>query len=213
MSAEVIHQDQPLLTAGAPLEEARAAAILLHGRGAGAHDLLGLAAALPDQGVAYLLPQAANHTWYPHSGFAPLAANEPYLSSAMDTIRKLIEQVNAAGIPTEKVVLGGFSQGACLSAEFAARHARRYGALLVLTGALMGPLDMPRAYDGTLDGTPVFIGGIDRDPWVTEEQMRHTAGTLEQLGGQVTIQIEPGFQHTIRPSEIDRASAIIRQLA
>jgi phospholipase/carboxylesterase len=212
MAIERLHQEQPVLTFGAKLEEAKAAAILLHGRGATAESLLGLAAALSGQDMAYLLPQAANRTWYPNSGFAPLAVNEPYLSSAMARIGDLIQEVNDAGIPTDKIVLGGFSQGACLAAEFAAQHARRYGGLLVLSGALLGPLDRDRSYEGSLDETPVFIGGVNRDPWVSEAQLRHAAATLESLGGQVSLQVLPGAEHTVRPSEIEQAAAIIRQL-
>lgn len=213
MSGQRIHQDQPVLVYGTPLEQAAAAVILLHGRGATAQSMRDLATYLPSEGTAYLMPQAANNTWYPNSGFVPLAANEPFLSSAMATIRSLIERVEAAGIPASKIVLGGFSQGACLASEFAAQHAQRYGGLLVFSGALMGPLDMPRHYDGSLSGTPVFIGGINRDPWVKEAQIRHTAAVLENLGGQVTLEILPGTEHTIRPNEIEHGSQLIAALA
>lgn len=211
MVQQRIHQGQPVLTYGSALEEAEAAVILLHGRGSDARSMLDLAALLPSKGIAYLMPQAANHTWYPNSGFSPLQANEPYLSSAMATITDLLAQVSAAGIAASKTVLGGFSQGACLASEFVAQHATRYGGLVVFSGALMGPLEMPRDYAGSLAKTPVFIGGVDHDPWVNEAQLRHAAKTLEALGGQVTLQILKGAEHTIRPSEVEKAAAIIQK--
>ena len=212
MSQQQIHQTQPVLTAGARLEEAEAAVILLHGRGASAQSMLELAAHFPKEGIAYVIPQAANSTWYPNSGFSPFEVNEPYLSSAMATIHDLLAQIEAAGIPASKTILGGFSQGACLASEFVAQNATRYGGLLVFSGALMGPLDMPRAYQGSLSETPVFIGGVNQDSWVTETQLRHAAQTLEALGGQVTLQVLNGRDHTIRQSEVEQAATIIRQL-
>lgn len=212
MTIQRIHQDVPALTYGAKLADAKAVAILLHGRGANAQSMRDLASYLPSDGIAYVLPQAANNTWYPNSGFAPFAANEPYLSSAMATIEAQLEAVKAAGFPTEKIIFGGFSQGASLASEFVAQHAARYGGVLVFSGALLGPLDMPRKYDGSLDGTPVFIGGVTNDPWVNEPKLRDTAKVLEQLGGEVTLQILPGSDHTIRPSEIELATAIIERL-
>ncbi|MCI0711150.1 MAG: alpha/beta fold hydrolase [Chloroflexi bacterium] len=205
-----IHQDQPVLTLGASLDDARVAVLLVHGRGATAEDIQELARQLPTGDVAYVMPQAANNTWYPNSGFAPFEDNEPYLSSAMATLEHLVAEIEAEGVPPEQIVLGGFSQGACLTTEFAARHARRYGGLLVLSGALLGPADTPRDYNGSLDGTPVFIGGVDRDPWVTPDQLQETANALENLGAEVTLQIQSGSEHTIRPSEVEQAAAIIQ---
>lgn len=213
MTLQRIHQDVPALTYGAKLADAHAVAILLHGRGASAQSMADLAAHLPTDGIAYVLPQAANHTWYPNSGFAPFAANEPYLSSALATVEAQLEKVIAAGFAADKIILGGFSQGASLMSEFVARHAQRYGGLLVFSGALLGPLDTPRTYDGSLDGTPVFIGGATHDAWVSEVQLRDTAKVLTALGGQVSLQITPGSDHTIRPSEIEQASAIINRLS
>lgn len=212
MTPQRIHQDVPALTYGAKLEEAKAVAILLHGRGASAQSMADLAAHLPGKDIAYVLPQAANHTWWPNSGFAPFAANEPYLSSALATVEAQLEAVIAAGFSTEKIILGGFSQGGCLASEFVARHAQRYGGVLIFSGALLGPLDTPRTYDGSLDGTPVFIGGATHDAWVSEVQLRDTAKVMTNLGGQVLLQITPGSDHTIRPSEIEQASVIITRL-
>ena len=212
MAAQLIHQNQPVFSAGASLAGAQAAAVLMHGRGGAAQDILALARHLPQEGIAYLAPQAANHTWYPNSGFIPIEANEPYVSSAFDTIAGLLARIADAGITPDKIVLGGFSQGACVVAEFAARHPRRYGGLFVLSGALLGPVDMPRQYPGSLDGTPVFVGGADRDSWVTESQLRLTAQILGELGADVRLEVRSGAEHTIRQTEIAQVQAMFAGL-
>jgi predicted esterase len=211
MFDQSIHQDQPVLTGGISLNDAEVAVILLHGRGSTAQSILGLALHLPQEKTAYLAPQAAQQTWYPHSGFLPLEVNEPFVSSAFQRIADLIERIKAAGLPAEKIMLGGFSQGACLAAEFVARHPQRYGGLFVLSGALMGPPDAPRQYSGSLDGTPVFIAGSDHDSWVTAEQLRFTGRVLQQLGGAVQVEIQPGTEHTIRHTEITHVGSMISQ--
>jgi predicted esterase len=212
MTEPPIHKDQPTVSYGTALVDASAAVILLHGRGATAQNMLELAAHLPTDGVAYLMPQAADNVWYPNSGFDPFIDNQPHLSSAMDRVEALLQRVQDADIPLGKTVIGGFSQGACLAAEFTARHARRYGGLLVLSGALMGPPDTPRNYAGSLDGTPVYIGGVDNDPWVTAAQLRETAAVLEGLGGDVTIEVRQGSEHMIRQPEIEQAKQLINRL-
>ena len=211
MSNQQIHQDQPVLTYGTSLNQAEVAVILLHGRGSTAESILGLAAQLPQENIAYLAPQAAQQTWYPNSGFLPIEANEPYVSSAFQKVADLLAQIADMGIAIEKVVFGGFSQGACLAAEFVARHPQRYGGLFVLSGALMGPLDMPREYSGSLDSTPVLIAGSDRDSWVTEKQLRLTGQVLQQLGAAVQVEIQPGTEHTIRQTEIAYVSDMISE--
>jgi predicted esterase len=206
------HQDQPLFTAGTPLNEAEVAVILLHGRSSTAQSILSLAAHLPQESTAYLAPQAANQTWYPNSGFIPLEANEPYVSSAFQMLTERLAWVSEAGIPTDRIVLGGFSQGACLAAEFVARHPQRYGGLFVLSGALMGPPDMARQYTGSLDGTPVYVGGADRDAWVTEQQLRLTGDVLQELGGAVRVEVQSDTQHTVRQNEIAHVRDMIAQV-
>ncbi len=146
MHADQPHQGQPVRTAGAPLESAQAAMILLHGRGATAEDILTLADELAVPGIAYLAPQAAGNTWYPNSFFAPIASNEPGISSGLAAIAAILAQVEAAGIPNERTMLGGFSQGACLSLEFAARNPRRFGGVAGLSGGLIGPGESPRGH-------------------------------------------------------------------
>jgi phospholipase/carboxylesterase len=210
---QIIHQEQPVLNYGTPLNAAKAAVILLHGRGATAQSMLDLALQLPTENIAYLMPQAANNTWYPNSGFGPLEANQPFLTSALDTIANLIEKINSAGIPTEKIVIGGFSQGACLTSEFITQNARRYGGILMFSGALMGTPERERAYQGSLDNTPVFIGGVDQDSWVTKAQLQQTADILRQLGGRVALDIVSGTQHSIRQAEMTQGAAIISALS
>lgn len=197
------HHGQPILTAGAPLEEARAAMIMTHGRGASAADILSLLEYLDTPGFAYLAPQAAGHTWYPYSFMAPIEQNEPNLSSALETLEKLLAYIKAAGISPEKTMLLGFSQGACLSVEFAARHARRYGGVAVLSGGLIGPEGTPRDYAGSLDGTPIFLGCSDVDFHIPKERVQESTRVLAGLGSEVTERLYRGMGHTINQDEID----------
>ena len=152
------HRDQPVFTMGHPLAKAQAAMVLLHGRGASAQDILSLADEFNQSNIAYIAPSAANNTWYPNTFLAPLAKNEPWLSSALAAIANLLKQIEEAGIPAERTMLLGFSQGACLALEFAARNAHRYGGIAALSGGLIGPDETPRDYPGSLAGTPDFSG-------------------------------------------------------
>src|SRR5713101_7720337 len=183
------HQGQPVLTAGEPLDKAKATMIMVHGRGASAEDILSLTTELNQPGFAYLAPEAAGDTWYPNSFLAPIASNEPGLSSGLAVIASLLDQASEAGIPAERVVILGFSQGACLSLEFVARHARRYGGVIALSGGLIGPEGTPRDYAGSLAGTPVFLGCSDIDPHIPKERVLHSARVLQALGGQVTAKL------------------------
>ena len=196
------HQGQPVLTAGAPLDRARAALILVHGRGGTAADILSLADVLAQPGFAFLAPQAAGNTWYPHSFLAPIASNEPGISSGLAAIAAVLARIEAAGILPERALLLGFSQGACLTLEFVARHARRYGGVAGLSGGLIGPDDTPRDYPGSLAGTPVFLGCSDVDPHIPLARVDLTAAVLRRLGGDVTERIYPGMGHTINRDEI-----------
>lgn len=203
------HQGQRVLAAGVPLPDARAAMILVHGRGASAESILELAAFLPHPAMAYLAPQAQGNTWYPYSFLAPMSQNQPGLDSGLQVLGDLVVQVEAAGIPAERIILAGFSQGACLASEFVARNARRYGGLLVFSGGVIGPTGTPRDYAGSLDGTPVFIGCSDVDFHIPLERVHETAATLAALGAHVDKQIYPGMGHTIIQDEIDRANQIV----
>lgn len=152
------HIGDRIVATGCPLGEAKAAMILVHGRGAPAEDILGLAGELDRPDMAFLAPQATGYTWYPYSFMAPMEQNEPGLSSGLALIGDLVERLALEGIPPERTVLLGFSQGACLSLEYAARNAKRFGGVVALSGGLIGPPGAPREYAGTLDGTPVFLG-------------------------------------------------------
>ena len=206
------HQGQPVLMTGKSLEDAKAALILVHGRGASAQNILGLSVDLPHPDFAYLAPEAQGNTWYPFSFLAPIPQNEPGISSGLQAIADVVTHVEAAGIPAERIVLGGFSQGACLASEFVARNARRYGGLLVFSGGLIGPSGTPRDYDGSLDGTPVFLGCSDVDFHIPKERVDETAVTLKQLGASVTKNIYPNMGHTIIQDEIDHAMKIIESV-
>ena len=196
------HQGQPVLAAGEPLERAKAAMIMIHGRGASAEDMLGLAAEVHQPGFSYLAPQAAGHTWYPNSFLAPIASNEPGLSSGLAIIASLLAQVEEAGIAPEHTILVGFSQGACLTLEFAVRNARRYGGVVGLSGGLIGPDGTPRDYPGSLAGTPVFLGCSDRDFHIPQERVKFSAEVLQRLGGNVTARLYPHMGHTVNQDEI-----------
>lgn len=211
MGATVLdpHAGQPVLIAGKPLAEASGALILIHGRGATAESILDLADYLPHPDLAYLAPQAADYTWYPYSFLSPLERNEPYLSSALARVAAVVAQVEAAGIPPARIVLGGFSQGACLASEYVARHAQRYGGLLVFSGGLIGPEGAPRDYAGTLAGTPVFVGCSDVDPHIPIDRVRETADVLTRLGARVDSRVYPRMGHTINQDEIDAAAALV----
>lgn len=196
------HRGQPVHVAGEPLQSARAAMILLHGRGASAEDILTLVPELNQSGFAYLAPQAAGHTWYPYSFLAPLSNNEPWLSSALSVLASLLETIAEAGIPPEHTILLGFSQGACLSLEFAARNAHRYGGLAGLSGGLIGPDGTPRDYQGSLEGTPVFLGCSDVDFHIPKQRVQQSAEVLRRLGGDVTMRLYPGMGHMVNEDEI-----------
>lgn len=212
MTANTLHQNQPIYTSGKPLEQARAAMILIHGRGATAESILTLAEELYHPDIAYLAPQATGYTWYPYSFLVPIEQNEPGISSGIAVIESLVNEISAAGIPYERILIGGFSQGACLATEYTARHARRYGGLLGFSGGLIGPDGTPRDYAGSLDGTPVFLGCSDVDPHIPKARVELTAEVLGKLGGEVTMRLYPGMGHTINQDEIDHGLAMVQGL-
>ncbi|MGD2048014.1 MAG: dienelactone hydrolase family protein [Chloroflexota bacterium] len=212
MRADTPHQNQPIYTSGKPLEQAQSAMILVHGRGATAESILTLAEELHHPDIAYMAPQAAGYTWYPYTFLAPIEQNEPGISSGIAVIEELVKEISAAGIPHERILIGGFSQGACLATEYCARHARRYGGLLGFSGGLIGPNGTPRDYAGSLEGTPVFLGCSDVDPHIPKERVELTAEVLGKLGAEVTMRLYPGMGHTINQDEIDHGRAIIQSI-
>jgi predicted esterase len=196
------HANQPILQSGAPVEGARAALVALHGRGATAESILELSAYLPTPGVAWFAPQAAGGAWYPNRFMEPIASNEPWLTSALETVGDVLGRIEAAGLPAERTVLLGFSQGACLALEYAARNARRYGGVVGLSGGLIGPPGTTWPYPAGLDGTPVFLGCSDVDFHIPKERVDESAGVLRGLGGEVEERIYPGMGHTVNEDEI-----------
>jgi phospholipase/carboxylesterase len=196
------HEGQPVLQVGEPLDRAGAAMVLLHGRGASARDILTVAEELMSPGWTFIAPQARDGTWYPYPFTAPLESNQPWLGSALRVLADQVASIEAA-IPLPRVILLGFSQGACLTLEFAARNARRYGGIVGLSGGLIGPDIGPRSYPGSLDGTPMFLGCSDVDPHIPKERVEHAAEVLRKLGGQVTARLYPGMGHAINQDELD----------
>src|SRR6266446_9669532 len=194
---------QRVLEAGEPLAVARAAMILLHGRGATAEDIMTLAAEVERPGWAYLAPQAAGNAWYPNPFTAPLESNEPYLSAALDMVSKLVERVEAR-VPAHRITLLGFSQGACLTLEWAARNARRFGAVVGFSGGLIGPDGTARDYPGNFDRTPIFLGCSDIDPHIPMHRVVETGEVLKGMGANVTVRFYPGMPHTVSVEEVDQ---------
>lgn len=203
------HAHQPVLRRGPAPAQARLAVVLVHGRGDSASGILGLADAFDAPDVTWLAPQAAGNTWYPFSFLAPMEQNEPGLSSGLAVLGGLVGTLGSEGIPADRVVLMGFSQGACLAQEFAARHARRYHAIVGLSGGLIGPPGTPRTYAGSFDGTPVFLGCSDVDAHIPVERVRESSAVFTRMGGRVDERIYPGMGHTIIDDEIAAVAALL----
>ena len=182
--------------------------IMVHGRGASAEDVLSLAGEFQTKDVAFLAPQAAGRTWYPYSFLSPIADNEPGITSGLGVIGGLVDGLVAQQIPHARIALLGFSQGACLSLEFAARHPRRYAAVIGLSGGLIGPPGTPRDYPGSLDQGPVFLGCSDVDLHIPLERVRESAAVFRRMGASVDERISPGMGHTVSEDEI----AVVRGL-
>lgn len=206
------HAGQPVLRRGPDPERAAGALLLLHGRGATAAGMLPLSDALGVDRLTVLAPQAAGGSWYPQSFLAPIATNQPYLDSAVRRVAALVAELAGRGVPPERVAILGFSQGACLAAELVARHPRRYGALLALTGGLVGPAGGVRPPEGRLDGTPVFLGAGDPDPHVPFERVRQTAALLGEAGAVVDLRRYPGRGHTVGADELEACRALLRSM-
>ncbi len=198
-----IHQNQRVLAAGEPLDLAKAVMVMIHGRGATAESILSLAGEIDQPGFAYVAPQAAHNTWYPNRFLEPIASNEPYLSSALETVDQVMKAVEKAGIAPENTILLGFSQGACLALEYVARHAKRYGGVVGLSGGLIGPEETPRNYPGSMEDTPVFLGCSDVDFHVPKERVEESAEVFKKLGANVTVRLYPNMGHTVNEDELN----------
>lgn len=207
-----VHAGQGVARGGASPENARAAMIMIHGRGASAESILSLAALFGHDDVAYVAPQAAGMQWYPNSFLAPIPSNEPGITSGMNVIGGLLDELAAAGLPRERVILLGFSQGACLSTEYVARHAQRYGGVAGLSGGLIGPDGTPRDYAGSLNGTPVFLGCSDVDFHIPAARVRETEQVLSRLGAEVDMRLYRGMGHTVNEEEIAAVIELIERI-
>jgi phospholipase/carboxylesterase len=210
-SREDPHRGQPIETAGAPPQVAETAVVMLHGRGSTAQSILTLIDEFLQHGVMYLAPQAAHNSWYPRSGYAPLEDNEPWFSSALDHVARAIDVAADTGISPEQTLLLGFSQGGCLASEFVARNPRRYGGLVVLSGSLLGE-ETGEEYDGSINGTPVFLGCSSDDPYVAAERVNDSAEVFERLDGDVTSKLYDGLGHAINDDEIQMINTFIERL-
>jgi phospholipase/carboxylesterase len=211
-NAEDPHRDQPVLQRGAAFRSATGAVVLLHGRGASAEDILGLAQDFDLPELVYLAPEAAEHTWYPYSFLSPIEQNQPWLDSALNLVAETLQRAITAGIERPKIAIVGFSQGACLATEFVARNTARYGGLVAFTGGLIGPPGARFVYSGELSGTTCFLGAGDCDPHVPWKRVEETASVLSGLGAVVTLRRYPGLPHTINEDEINQAKTILRRL-
>jgi len=206
------HAGQPVRRQGPVAAQARIAVVLVHGRGDSASDILTLADAFDLPDVMWLAPQAAGNTWYPYSFLAPIDENQPGLDSGLLVIDDLVRMLEQESIAAARVVLMGFSQGACLAQEYAARHARRYRAIVGLSGGLIGPPGTPRDYAGSLGGTPVFLGTSDPDPHIPFERVLETEAVLTRMGAKVEVRRYEGMGHTINDEEVGVCSEMLVEM-
>lgn len=203
------HADTPVVPYGCDLNGAKAAVVLLHGRGASAQDILSLADRFYDDRIAYLAPQAAGNSWYPYSFLAPIRQNEPWLSSALAKVKRIVTACDTAGVAQNRVAVCGFSQGACLATEFVARHAANYGALIAFTGGLIGPPEHDLHHNGSLAGVRALFSSGDPDPHVPWVRVEASAEEYRRMGASVQLNRYPGRPHTILEQELDTARALI----
>lgn len=206
------HQNLEPATAGMGPGEAEAAMILVHGRGASAQSILMLADELDEPGLHYVAPQASQFTWYPHSFLMPTKQNQPGLSSGLQVINDLIIELEENGLEKSRVILGGFSQGACLASEFAARHPAKYGGVVALSGGLIGDFVDVDQYEGSMEGTPVFIGCSDADPHIPVERVNESEQVFKKLGAEVIKKIYPGMAHTVIDDELNHVKKLIQSV-
>lgn len=207
------HGGQQVARAGVPLTEARAAVIMVHGRGAGPANILDLVPRIGHPGVAYLAPAASGGTWYPKSFMAPTEENEPGISSGIAALHSLIDEVVSAGVATDRLMLLGFSQGACLTSTAAQRRPDRYGGVMVFSGGLIGPPGTRWDEQGDFHGTPFFFGCSDADAHVPEVRVRESAAVFERMGAAVTTRIYPGMGHLVNDDEASFARDLLSRLA
>jgi phospholipase/carboxylesterase len=205
----VPHENAPVLAAGKPLGEARVAMVMAHGRGASPADILTVAAALRRPDVAYLAPEAEGNAWYPYSFMAPIEQNQPWLDDALALIDRVVGQALGGGVAAERVLLLGFSQGACLTLEYAARNPRRFAGIAGLSGGLIGPPGSSLDHSGSFAGTAVFLGCSDVDPHIPKERVLDSAEALRGQGAEVTVRLYPGMGHEVNEDELGEVRRLI----
>ncbi|MBO9732455.1 MAG: dienelactone hydrolase family protein [Chitinophaga sp.] len=198
-----------IITAGVPLEQAKKALIMIHGRGGSARDIISLAPHLNVADFAIVAPQATGNTWYPQSFLAPPSQNEPYLTGALQLLTQVVDDVLAAGISRENIYFLGFSQGACLTLEFTTRNAAQYGGIVAFTGGLIGDKIYTANYKGNFNQTPVYIGSSDPDFHVPVSRVHESEAILQSMGANVTATIYPNMGHTITGEEISQANKLV----
>ena len=208
-----LHEGQPLVVRGRPLAESHAVAIMMHGRGRTTDDILELATRIGNNAFTYLAPTAQDNTWYPYGFMETIEKNEPFLSSALAVYDALIARLLAQGFSKEQIILLGFSQGACLTAEYAVRHADRYGGIVLFTGGLIGPPGTSWPYPGSFQGTPIFLGTSDIDGFVPLARVQESAAIFAQMGAQVTERVYPGMDHLVNDDEIAIARTILQAIS
>lgn len=202
------HAGQPIERKGPAPSEARGVMLMIHGRGASSDDILALADEFDDLGLHFVAPQASGNAWYPQRFIAPIKQNEPHLSSALWVMDRILDDAVSEGVPYDRLFLLGFSQGACLSLEYAARNPRRYGGVFGLSGGLIGPEGALPKHTGDLGQTPLFLGCSDVDFHIPKARVEESAEQFRQLNAQVTAKLYPGMAHTVVQDEIE----IIRRL-
>ncbi len=208
-----IHANQPVVQAGSPLERAEVVMVMVHGRGAGPAGITSLIAPIDRPRVTYLAPSAAGGTWYPYSFLSPKEQNQPGLSSALDVLDGLVTQLIANGLPSHKIILLGFSQGACLASEFIIRHQRRYGGLLALSGGLIGPPGTTwDDVDGSFDGMPAFFGCSDVDHHIPKERVLESEREFTRLGARVRRTLYPGMGHLVNEDEVAEVQRVVDEV-
>jgi phospholipase/carboxylesterase len=206
----MIHNPNNILTSGIPLEKATKVMIMVHGRGGSARDILSLSQAIDDDSFAFIAPQAANNSWYPYSFMQPMEANEPHLSSALMTLAGVRARLQSDyNFKSHQIYWLGFSQGACLALEFAARNPLPYGGIFGLSGGLIGPAGTPRLYEGEFEGTPVFLGCSDTDSHIPKERVLESEGVFRAMGAEVTLKLYENFSHSINEDELKIVNKLI----
>ena len=205
------HANQPVLTRGPAPADGRLTMILIHGRGGSAEDILALCNEIASTDIAYVAPQAAGRTWYPYSFLAPIAQNERGIESAFGVVSRLIEALHVDGVESRRIGLLGFSQGACLILEYAARNAKGYAAVVGLSGGLIGPPGTPRNYIGSFARTPVFLGCSDEDPHIPLERVRESAHVFRRMDANVDERIYTRMGHTVNRDEMDAIHHMLRR--